>query len=155
MCDWQVYGDVPDESASVAVAGYRPTKTVEMELHFDRVFGDWMLYDAVNMKGEAAHLIMFSAYGRKPRRYDFPDDLSAATVRPFNSVKVQLTGARKTSCIYGHVVLNVTTSMLTAVVFNIASGGIAEVALEKVARAEKDDQTESSQSASAALGFEV
>ena len=75
MCDWQVYGDVPDESASVAVAGYRPTKTVEMELHFDRVFGDWMLYDAVNMKGEAAHLIMFSAYGRKPRRYDFPDDL--------------------------------------------------------------------------------
>ena len=155
----QVYADVVDEGGSADATGYVAMKTISMDLAFDRLQADWMLFDAQPLKGEAAgQLITFSAFGRKPRRYDFADDLSASCILPFSTVKVKLgSSSRLTSCIYGHAVLSIPTSALAAVVFNINSATVAEVSLDKISKVSGEEGTtrDSSQSALAASAFEV
>ena len=66
--------------------GVATTKEVEVLLKFEGVFSGKMLYGKKPLKGSAAHINLYDAYGITPRKYEFADGLDAAATLPFFDV---------------------------------------------------------------------
>lgn len=102
--------------------GVATTKEVEVLLEFEGVFSGKMLYGKKPLKGSAAHIDLYDAYGITPRKYEFADGLDAAATLPFFDV----VGGKKKKYVFCAVAVDTQSNVAVALLFDIAASALVE-----------------------------